>query len=268
MLLAALFNALHIVGKSLNRLRIAMVGMGAANVAPYRLLKVAGIDPAGIIACDRKGILHRKRHDIEEQQADFVDKWTVCRETNDGQVTGGITEALRGADVCIAFSAGGIIQPAWVATVALHAILFACANPVPEIWPWEAKEAGAMIVGTGRSDFPNQVNNPLVFPAVFRGVLDVRARTITDAMAIAAAQELAGYAVERGIHTETIPPTMEEWEMYPSVAVRTALKAQEQGVATLNISENDLRSSATTIIQRAREGTKVLMKARLIPDPP
>lgn len=111
------------------------------------------------------------------------------------------------------------------------AIVFACANPVPEIWPWDAKDAGARIVATGRSDFANQVNNSLVFPGIFRGVLDVRARAITDEMAIAAAHELALCARERGIHEDSILPTMDEWQVPMRLAVATPTKAQEQGLA-------------------------------------
>jgi len=160
-LLAGLLTALSIVGKDLRHVRLVMVSMGAANVASYRLLTANGADPRAIIACDSKGTLHKGRHDIEEQQARFADKWRACIESNADGVTGGIAEALRGAEVCIAFSASGpgIIRPEWIKAMAPNAIVFACANPVPEIWPWEAKDAGARIVATGRGDFPNQLNN-------------------------------------------------------------------------------------------------------------
>jgi malate dehydrogenase (oxaloacetate-decarboxylating) len=142
-------------------------------------------------------------------------KWRVCTETNPESVEGGIAEALDGADACIAFSASGpgIIEAKWVARMAKDAIVFACANPIPEIWPWEAQEAGAKIVATGRGDFQNQVNNSLGFPGIFRGVLDIRARTITDEMAIAAARELARFAEEQGMSAEKILPRMDEWEV-------------------------------------------------------
>ena len=115
--------------------------------------------------------------------------------------------------------------------MASDAIVFACANPVPEIWPWEAKEAGARIVGTGRGDFPNQVNNSLVFPGIFRGALDVRATTITDEMALAAASELT-LATEPGLNEDRIVPRMDEWEIYPRIAAATGMQAQAQQVAT------------------------------------
>ncbi len=263
-LLAALLNALEVTGKQLKNIRIAMIGMGAANLATYRILKAYGMDPSGIIACDTKGILHKTRHDIDEHQIEFPDKWIVCLESNVDQVKGGIPEALQAADVCIAFAGEQIIHPDWVGTMARKAIVFVCTNPVPEIWPWDAKEAGAAIVGTGRGDFSNQINNSLVFPGVFRGTLDVQARTITDEMAIAAAEELARFARERGIHEEKILPTMEEWEVYPNVAVATALKAQEQGVARLHTTEDVLHANATKIIRQARESTQLLMKEGMI----
>jgi len=269
-LLAGLINALKIVGKEIDRIKIAMIGMGAANVATYRLLKASGVDLGGIVACDSKGTLHRGRHDIEERQEEFADKWRVCNETNAEGVVGGIAEALRGADVCIAFSrpGPGTIKPEWVKEMAKDAIVFACANPIPEIWPWEAKEAGARIVGTGRSDFPNQLNNSLGFPGIFRGVLDVRARTITDEMAIAAAHELAHCAEERGIHEEDIAPRMDEWEVYPREAVATAMKAQEQGIARLKKTREQLYEEASRIIREAREATQLLMKEGFIASAP
>jgi len=189
-LLAGLMNALKVVGKDLGEVRLALVGFGAANVSVYRLLKAAGVDPAAVVACDSKGVLHPGRDDLERNQVQFPEKWLACEESNEARITGGIADALRGADACIAFSASGpgVIDPAWISEMAPNPVVFACANPMPEIWPWDAKAAGAAVVATGRSDFPNQVNNSLGFPGIFRGVLDVRASTITDGMAMAAAQ--------------------------------------------------------------------------------
>jgi len=265
--LAGLQNALRIVGKDVDRVKIAMIGMGAANVATYRLLKAAGVDPAGVIACDSKGVLHKGRGDIEARAEEFAEKWRVCLETNAEGVRGGIAEALRGADVCLAFSRSGpgTIRPEWVKGMNLNAIVFACANPTPEIWPRDAREAGARIVGTGRSDAPNQINNSLVFPAIFRGTLDVRARTISDEMAIAAARELALYATEHGLHEGYIVPRMDEWEACPRVAAATALKAQEQGLARLSRTREQLHEGAVKIIRQAREATRLLMREGIIP---
>ena len=267
-LVAGLLNALSVVGKDLQTIRIAMIGMGAANVSTYRLLKACGVKPGHIIACDSKGILSRERQDIESRQTEFADKWKVCCETNAQRVRGGLAEALRGADVCVAFSSGGIITANWIAGMARDAIVFACANPVPEIWPWEAKEAGARVVATGRSDFPNQVNNSLVFPGIFRGALDVRARTITDEMALVAAHELAEYAKARGIHDEDILPRMDEWEVYPRLAVATAMKAQEQGIARIREDAGQLHRGAVAVIKNARDATSLLMKNGFIPQIP
>lgn len=254
----------------MHRVRVAMVGMGAANVASYRMLSATGIDPRAIIACDSKGILHARRRDIEERQEVLPEKWRVCLETNAEGVTGGIAEALRGADVCIAFSTSGpgIIKPDWVRTMAKDAIVFACANPVPEIWPWEAKDAGARIVATGRSDFENQLNNSLVFPGLFRGALDVRARAITDEMAVAAARELARFAEELSIHEGHILPRMDGWDVHPRIAVATALRAQEQGVARLEKTRDELYEDAARSMRDAREATRVLMQEGLIPAAP
>jgi malate dehydrogenase (oxaloacetate-decarboxylating) len=266
-LLAGLRNAARIVGKDLAHLRIAMVGMGAANVAGYRLLTANGVDPGAIVACDRKGTLHKGRDDIARLQETFPDKWRVCRESNAAGVVGGIREALRGADACVAFAAAGpgIIDPAWVRGMARDAIVFACANPTPEIWPWDAKEAGARIVATGRSDFPNQLNNSLVFPGLFRGALDVRARTITDGMAGAVAGELARFAEARGISADDILPRMDEWDVHVCVALAAARAAQAEGVARVATSGAELEREARRRMESAREATRVLMRAGLIP---
>ena len=169
------------------------------------------------------------------RQLQYPDKWAICLETNQEGVTGGVAEAIRGADVCIAFSRSGpdLIRPEWVASMAHDSIVFACANPVPEVWPWEAKAAGARIVATGRSDFANQLNNSLVFPGVFRGVLDVRARTISDEMAYAAALALAGFAEAEGIDDQRILPSMDALELPAAVAAATGEAAGEQGIADL-----------------------------------
>lgn len=269
-LLAGLMNALTIVGKQLSAIRIAMIGVGAANVATYRLLAASGVDLKRIVACDKGGILHPQRRDIADRQEEFCDKWRICTETNVAGITGGIAEALRDADVCIAFSSPGpnVIRPEWVKLMAPDGIVFACANPIPEIWPWDAAEAGARVVATGRSDFPNQVNNSLCFPAIFRGALDVRARTITDEMALAAALELATAAKERGITSDSILPGMDEWEVYPRVATATAMKAQQQGIARLSKSAGQIYEEARAVIQRARDATHLLMREQIIPPVP
>jgi malate dehydrogenase (oxaloacetate-decarboxylating) len=260
--LAGLINALKIVRKKISEVKIAFIGSGASNVACSRLIFAYGATPALCTMVDSKGILHKGRSDIEMRKAEFVDKWRLCQTTNAEQRSGGIAEALKGADVCIALSTPGpdTIKKEWIQAMAKDAIVFLCANPIPEMWPWEAKEAGAAVVATGRSDFPNQVNNSLGFPGIFRGTLDVRAKTITDEMCIAAADEMATMAEEKGLDPDYILPTMDEWEVFPREATAVAMKAQEQGVARLKVSREEEFKQAATIIKRSRDLTQMMMK--------
>ena len=268
--LAGLLNALKIVGKRIGDVRVAFIGSGASNVAITRLCFKAGVDPAKSLVVDSHGILHRERQDIFMRRAEFVDKWRLCRITNPECMTGGAAEALKGADVCIALCkpGPGIILPEWVHEMADDAIVFACANPTPEIWPWEAHAAGARIVATGRSDFPNQVNNSLGFPGIFRGALDVRASTITDEMCIAAAEALAAAAPDGGMDPECILPTMDDWEVFAQEAVAVGMKAQEQGIARVTLDAETLYRQAAAIITRARDLTACMMAEGFIPHPP
>jgi malate dehydrogenase (oxaloacetate-decarboxylating) len=260
---AGLINALKLVGKELSRIRIVMFGMGAANVAVYRLLTTMGVEPQAIVACDSQGLLHRGRHDIEAQQADFYDKWRVCQDTNAGQLSGEPGSAFADADVCIAFSRTGpnLICPQWIETMARDSIVFACANPAPEIWPWEAKAAGARIVATGRSDFANQLNNALVFPGLFRGVLDVRAAAITDEMAYAGALALAGFAEAEGLGDDHILPGIDEMELAAAVAAAVGGTALEQGLARRRLSHQELFEGALQTIAAARQASHALFAA-------
>jgi malate dehydrogenase (oxaloacetate-decarboxylating) len=264
--LAALMNALEVVGKALPSVRIALVGAGAANVSVYRLLAARGADVSAIVACDRGGILHAGRADVETRQVEFADKWRMCRESNGERRTGGIAEALFGADVCIAFSrpGPGTIEPSWIQRMNKDAIVFACANPTPEIWPAEARAAGARIVATGRGDFPNQVNNSLCFPGVFRGALDVRARAITNEMALAAADALAKLAKERGLRDDHILPGMTDPEVPVREAVAVGLTAQAQDIAAASRSREELEAGARAAIASARDTLRTLMRDGLI----
>jgi len=267
--LAAVINALKLVGKKLSEVKIVLVGAGAANIKTADVLELAGAKPGNMILVDSKGILDQSRRDILEKENDPW-KWKWALKSNAEGVTGGIPEALKGADVCIAASkpGPGVIKKEWIKGMADDAIVLACANPIPEIWPWEAKEAGARIVCTGRSDFPNQVNNSLGFPAIFRGVLDVKARTVTDEMCVAAAYALANYAERKGLREDYILPTMEEWEVYVEEAVACALKSIEQGVARVKLSRDELWERASRIIGEARRSLEALWKAGLIRPPP
>ena len=265
--LAGLINALKIVGKPIDNIKVAMIGAGAANIANIRLLLKAGVRPEKMVVADIGGILNPGRADVEAQKEEFVDLWKLCNITNAEGRTGGIAAAMKGMDVCISFSQPGpnVIQKDWVASMAKDAIVIAGANPIPEIWPWEAKEAGARIVATGRSDFPNQLNNSLGFPGIFRGALDVRASTITDEMCIAAAKEIAKCAEDLGLTDDHIAPTMEDWEVFPRVAAAVGMMAQQQGVARLKASRKFLYKHASEMIKRAQDITQTMMKEGYIP---
>jgi malate dehydrogenase (oxaloacetate-decarboxylating) len=259
--LAGLINALKVVGKQLSEARIVFVGTGASNVACARLIIASGAAAEQCLMVDSRGLLHRGRTDIEKRRAEYVDKWKFCLTTNAEGRTGGIPEALAGADVVIALSTPGpdTLRQEWIAGMARDAIVFACANPIPEIWPWEARAAGAAVVATGRSDFPNQVNNSLGFPGLFRGTLDVRAKTITDEMCLAAAHALADMAVEHGLSPDYILPTMDEWDVFPREAAAVAAKAVEQGLARLPATYDEEYHRAAEIIRRSRAITQTMM---------
>ena len=262
--LAGLINALKIVKKKIDKVRITMLGSGAANIATARLIIAAGVDPAKMIMVDTKGTLNKSRTEL---QKDFKEKWHFCQITNAEQRKGGIAEAMEGADALIALAKSGpdVIKKEWIKKMAKDPIVFACANPIPEIYPWEAMEGGAKIIATGRSDFPNQVNNSLGFPAIFRGTLDVMATTITDEMCIAAAYELAKCAEDKGLKEDYLLPTMDEWEVFPRQAVAVALKAIEQKVARITLSKEKLYEIASEKIRKSRQETQVLMEKGLIP---
>ena len=264
---AGLVNALKLVGKDIDKVNIAMIGAGAANIRTAWLIIAAGADPGKIVMCDTKGTLHKGRTELAKTHKE---KWELAQRTNERGIDGQIPDAMRGADVVIALSKPGpdVIHPEWVRSMAKDPIVFACANPVPEIWPWDAAEAGAAVVATGRSDFPNQVNNSLGFPAIFRGTLDVRAKTITDEMCLAAALELARCAEDRGLSRDYIIPTMEEWEVYPREAAAVGTKAIEQGVARLPLTWDELYKNAEAMITRSRETTRLLMENGIIPRAP
>jgi len=266
---AGAINALKLVGKSLSEARFCMVGAGAANIAISRVLIAAGVDQKKIIMTDSKGILHSSRVDLEQNKIENPVKWEMALHSNGEDRTGSIAEAFKDADICIAASkpGPGTIKQDWLETMADDAIVFATANPVPEIWPWEAEEAGVAIFATGRSDFPNQINNSLGFPGIFRGTLDVRAETITDEMCIAAATELAKTAEDEGLTKDRIVPTMDSWEVFPREAVAVGLKAIEQGIARKKQSRQELYDHAMSVIKKARDQTKTMMDQGFIQDP-
>jgi malate dehydrogenase (oxaloacetate-decarboxylating) len=261
--LAGLVNALKVVGKKLGQARLTLLGAGAANIATARILIAAGADPGKMILVDTRGTLHKGRTEL---QKGFKEKWHFCQVTNAEQRKGDIPEAMEGADAVIALAKPGpdVIKKEWIKKMAKDPVILACANPIPEIYPWEAKEGGAKIIATGRSDFPNQVNNSLGFPAIFRGALDVMATTITDEMCIAAAYELAKVAEDKGLREDYILPTMDEREIFPREAVAVGLKAIEQKVARVEMTKEQLFEKASAIIDRARQEVDVLMEKGLI----
>ena len=267
--LAGLINALKLVSKNKEDVSIAFIGSGAANVACTRLIFGWGVNPAKCFMVDSKGILGKSRKDLYMRRAEYVDKWRLCQLTNIEERQGSIPEAMEGVDVVISLSKSGpgVILPEWIERMNKDAIIFACANPVPEIWPWEALEGGAAIVATGRSDFPNQVNNSLGFPGIFRGTLDVRAKTITDEMCYAAAHALADHIGEN-LAPDHILPRMDDWEIFPREAAAVAMKAQEQGIARIEKSYDEIYHHASNIIRRSRELTQMMMHKGFIAEAP
>ena len=188
--LAGFINALKLAGKKHPKLKLYFFGAGASITTIARFIIADGADPKKMIMFDTKGSLHTDRKDIQADKR-FYRKWELCEKTNPNKIKT-MEEAIKGADVLISLSTPGpdTIKPEWVKAMAKKSIVFACANPVPEIYPYAAKEAGAFIVATGRGDFPNQVNNSIGFPGILKGALMVRAKKITDNMAIAAAHSL------------------------------------------------------------------------------
>jgi len=266
--LAGIINALKLAKKKLSDIKIVLYGAGAANTTIARLLIADGANPANIILFDTKGSLHLDRSDIQAD-ARFYRKWELCQTTNPNKINS-IDEAIKGADVLISLSTPGpdTIKPQWVASMAEKSIVFACANPVPEIYPYAAKKAGAYIVATGRGDFPNQVNNSIGFPGILKGALMVRAQKITDTMAIRAAHSLADYAEKRGISTENIVPKMDEADVFPQEATDVAMQAIEDGVARVHLSKTEAFEKAKSDIEYSRKMTRMLQEQHFISDPP
>ena len=268
--LAALFNALDLTGRKLRGSKIVLFGAGAANVAAERLLVKAGANPKDLIVLDSRGILYPEREDMDKLLLRNRWKHDIALRTNGGRVSGGLKQALEGADALVAAAGQGpeMIKPDEIKVMNDRAITFFLANPVPEMLPGAALAAGAEIVATGRSDYPNQVNNSLLFPAIFRGALDVRAKTITDTMVIEAAMQLAAFAREKGINKDYIIPTMVQWEVYPRVAATVGQAAVKEGVARRKLSKKDSLRVATEVIEHSRKIMNSLRKDGLILDPP
>ena len=223
--LAAMLNALKLVNKKIEDVKVVTSGAGAAGIAIIKLLIAMGLDPHHVILCDRHGAIYEGRDYLNQEKEE------MAKITNSGKRAGTLAEMLVGSDVFIGVSAPGCVTPEMVKSMAPNPVLFPMANPTPEIMPDLALEAGAAVVGTGRSDFPNQINNVLAFPGIFRGALDVRASEINDAMNIAAAKAIAAFVTDDKLAADYIIPNALEAGVAEAVAAAVAQAAKDTGVA-------------------------------------
>ncbi|WML59484.1 malic enzyme-like NAD(P)-binding protein [Neobacillus sp. PS2-9] len=231
---AGLVNALKLVGKKMTEIKVVANGAGAAGIAIIKLLYSYGV--RDIIMCDTKGAIYEGR-----PQGMNVVKAEVAKYTNRDSLSGSLADVIKGADVFIGVSVAGALTKDMVASMNNDSIIFAMANPVPEIMPDEAKEAGAKVVGTGRSDFPNQVNNVLAFPGIFRGALDVRATHINEKMKVAAVEAIANLINEDELNADYVIPAPFDPRVAPDVAAAVAKAAMETGVARLKVDPEDVK---------------------------
>ncbi|WXG44173.1 MAG: NADP-dependent malic enzyme [Promethearchaeati archaeon SRVP18_Atabeyarchaeia-1] len=259
-ILAGLINALKVAGKKIGEIQTTVIGAGAAGIPTARLLIEAGARREDVIMVDSKGILYDGRPDMDDWKAG------IARITNGDRKTGEIEEALEGSDVVIAISkpGPGVVTKEMVKSMASNSIVFALANPTPEILPTDAKEAGAKVVATGRSDFPNQVNNSLGFPAILRGALDVHAKAINTEMMIEAATEVAKFAEEKGISEDYIVPRMTELEMYPREAAAIVRAAIRTGAARVKVDPKQVQEDMLKRIMANKKINELLMKEGFI----
>lgn len=245
---AGLVNALRLVGKTMSEIKVVANGAGAAGIAIIKLLYSYGV--RDIIMCDTKGAIYEGRpngmNEIKEQ---------VALVTNRNKVEGSLADVIIGADVFIGVSAAGALTKEMVETMNRDAIIFAMANPDPEITPAEAKAAGARVVGTGRSDYPNQVNNVLAFPGIFRGALDVRATHINEKMKVAAVRAIAGLIKESELNENYVIPAPFDERVVPEVAAAVAKAAMETGVARMKMDPEEIKAKARklTLIGKSEE---------------
>jgi malate dehydrogenase (oxaloacetate-decarboxylating) len=266
--LAGVLNALKLTGRKLSESRIVMLGAGASMTTIARLLITDGADPSKLVLFDSKGSLHLGREDIKKDPR-FYRKWELCQSTNPQRFADEAT-ALKGADILLGASTPGpdTVKPDWIRGMAKKSIVFACANPVPEIYPYAAKEAGAYIVGTGRGDFPNQVNNSVCFPGILKGALLVRAKKITDGMAIRASHSIADFAERRGIQPDNIMPKMTETDVFIEQAGDVAEQAVKEGVARTVMSRADVVKKTAADIKETRDLVQSMAEQGYIRRPP
>ena len=221
--LAAMFNALKLTGKKIDEIFVVANGAGAAGIAVIRLLVAMGLK--NVVLCDRQGAIYQGRDNLN------TEKEAMAEITNQNRKKGALGKVLRGADVFIGVSAPNCVSREMVESMSPQPIVFAMSNPIPEIFPNDAKAAGAAVVGTGRSDFPNQINNVLAFPGIFRGALDVRAKDINDAMKIAAARAIADIIPDSALSADYIIPSPLDRNVAPAVAKAVADAARISGAA-------------------------------------
>jgi malate dehydrogenase (oxaloacetate-decarboxylating) len=237
---AGLVNALKLVGKSMNEIKVVANGAGAAGIAIMKLLYTYGV--RDIIMCDTKGAIYEGRpfgmNDIKNE---------IAKYTNRNQETGSLADALKGADVFIGVSVAGALTGEMIQTMNEDPIIFAMANPTPEIMPEEAKKAGAKVIGTGRSDFPNQVNNVLAFPGIFRGALDVRATHINEKMKVAAVEAIASLVTEEELSADYVIPAPFDSRVAPEVAAAVAKAAMETGVARMKVDPLEIKARTSQL---------------------
>ncbi len=242
---AGIINALKVVGKRIEEVKVVVNGAGASGMAVTKLLMDLGVRDA--ILCDTKGPIYEGR---KEGMNPF--KQEIAQRTNRKQVKGTLADAIAGADVFLGLSAAGVVSKEMVRSMARDPVIFGMANPTPEIWPEDAIEAGAKVVGTGRSDYPNQVNNVLAFPGVFRGALDTRARDINEAMKVAAAHAIAGLVSPAELSPSYIIPGSFDRRVAPAVAAAVAKAALETGVARVKITPEEVAARTRFLVDRAQ----------------
>ncbi len=257
-ILAGAVNSLRLLNKKKEDVKVVFNGAGAANTAAIYLFIAAGFKASNIIAVDSKGIIEPERPDIDALMIRNPWKYKIALETNGERIKGDASNALKGADIVISASVSkpGTIKQEWIKSMNKDPVIFALANPLPEIWPEDAHNAGAKIVATGRSDFPNQINNSIVFPGVFRGVLDARSKGVNFDIMIAASYAIADFVND--ISADHIVPKMDDFDLFPKVASIVARKCVEKNLARKSDSTEGFYRTASEIITNNRNIYKKL----------
>jgi malate dehydrogenase (oxaloacetate-decarboxylating) len=246
---AAMLNALKIVEKDASEIRVVVNGAGAAGIAVTKLLMTLGVQDA--VLCDSRGAIFEGRAYGMNPYKD-----EIAEVTNRRKLQGQLADVMKGADVFIGLSVAGCVTREMVAGMAKDPLIFAMANPVPEIMPDEARAGGAKVVATGRSDFPNQINNVLAFPGVFRGALDARAKEINEDMKLAAAYAISGIITDAELNADYIIPGPFDERVGPAVAADVAQAAESTGVAQVNVSPEEIRARTLELVQKVRDSWK------------